>query len=90
MNGFSDDQIVEIRKGQITFDAKYAALASFVKETASNKGRPSAAAYDALFEAGYTKANFIDILIVIGDKIISNYLHNITEIPVDWPAIPQI
>jgi uncharacterized peroxidase-related enzyme len=90
MHGFTDEQIVEIRKAQVTFDAKYAALATFVKETTENRGRPSTEAYNAFFAAGYTKANFIDVLIVIGDKIVSNYLHNITEIPVDWPEIPQI
>jgi len=90
MYGFTDEQVVEIRKAQVTFDAKYAALATFVKETAANKGRPSTETYNTFFAAGYTKANFIDVLIVIGDKIVSNYLHNITEIPVDWPEIPQI
>jgi len=90
MHGFTDDQILEIRKGEVTFDTKYAALATFVKETASNKGRPSESSYDRLFEVGYTKANMVDILIVIGDKIISNYLHNITEVPVDWPEIPAV
>jgi hypothetical protein len=29
-------------------------------------------------------------MMVIGDKIISNYLHNITQIPVDWPPVPEI
>ena len=47
-------------------------------------------AYDEFFEAGYTKANFVDVMIVIGDKITSNYLHNITQIPVDWPEVPKI
>lgn len=90
MIGFNDEQILEIRKAQITFDPKYAALATFVQETAVNRGHPSDKAYDQLFEAGYTKANLVDILIVIGDKIISNYLHNITEVPVDWPEIPRL
>lgn len=90
MYGFTDNEIVEIRKAEVLFDAKYAALATFVKETAANKGRPSVEAYNSFFAAGYTKANFVDVLIIIGDKIISNYLHNITEVTVDWPEIPQI
>jgi len=90
MNGFTDEQVLEIRRAQITFNSKYAALARFVKETTINKGRPSEVAYDEFFEAGYTKANFVDVMIVIGDKITSNYLHNITQIPVDWPAVPKI
>jgi uncharacterized peroxidase-related enzyme len=90
MHGFTDEQILEIRRAQVSFDKKYDALAKFVKETTINRGRPSENAADALFEAGYTKANVIDIIIMIGDKIISNYLHNFTQIPVDWPAVPKI
>ena len=90
MHGFTDDQILEIRRAQISFDGKYDALAKFVKETAINRGRPSENAADALFEAGYTKANVVDIMMIIGDKIISNYLHNFTQIPVDWPEVPRI
>ena len=90
MHGFTDDQILEIRRAQISFDRKYDALAKFVKETAIHRGRPSENAADALFEAGYTKANVVDIMVIIGDKIISNYLHNFTQIPVDWPEVPKI
>jgi uncharacterized peroxidase-related enzyme len=90
MYGFTDEQILEIRRAQVSFNSKYDALSKFVKETAINRGRPSENASDALFEAGYSKANLIDIMMIIGDKIISNYLHNFTQIPVDWPAVPKI
>jgi uncharacterized peroxidase-related enzyme len=90
MHGFTDDQILEIRRAQISFDRKYDALAKFVNETTIHRGRPSESAADALFEAGYTKANVVDIMVIIGDKIISNYLHNFTQIPVDWPEAPKI
>ncbi len=86
MNGFSEEQILEIRQGSVSFDAKFDALAKFVKATALHRGKPAAEAVDHLFAAGYTQANLIDILIVIGDKIISNYLHGVTQIPVDFPA----
>lgn len=90
MNGFTEEQILEIRRAQISFNDKYAALAKFVKETTVNRGRPSENSYDNFFEAGYSKANLVDVMMVIGDKIISNYLHNITQIPVDWPAVPNL
>jgi uncharacterized peroxidase-related enzyme len=90
MHGFTDEQILEIRRAQVSFDEKYNALAVFVKETTINRGRPSDNAAEDLYEAGYTKENVIDIMMVIGDKIISNYLHNFTQIPVDWPAVPKI
>jgi AhpD family alkylhydroperoxidase len=90
MVGFTDEQILEIRRAQVSFNAKYDALARFVKETTINRGKPSENATDAFFAAGYTKANLVDVMIVIGDKTISNYLHGVTDIPVDWPAVPQI
>jgi uncharacterized peroxidase-related enzyme len=90
MLGFTDDQILEIRRANISFNNKWNALAKFVKEIAVNRGRPSDEATDALVEAGYNQANIIDIIMIIGDKIISNYLHNFTQIPVDWPEVPSI
>lgn len=90
MQGFSAEQVIEIRKAEISFDNKFDALAKFVKETAVNRGRPSAEATERLFAAGYNEANLVDIVIVIGDKIISNYLNNVTQIPIDWEAAPKL
>jgi len=90
MHGFSDDEILQIRRAQVEFNAKYDALARFVKETAVNRGRPSENALEGFYEAGYTTAHLVDVMMVIGDKIISNYLHNITQIPVDWPEVPKL
>lgn len=90
MNGFSDEQIVEIRRAQISFNSKYDALAKFVKETVINRGRASEKALNNLFLEGYNQANLVDIMMIIGDKIISNYLHNTIQISVDWPAVPNL
>lgn len=86
MNGFSDEQILEIRGGEASFDPKLDALAKFVRETTVNRGKPSATATEALFAAGYNEANLIDIAMVIGDKIVSNYLHGITQFAIDFPV----
>lgn len=86
MNGFSDEQILEIRRGEVSFDPKVAALASFTKETTINRGKPSTGATDALLAAGFTQANLVDIIMLIGDKIVTNFLHGVTQVPVDFPA----
>ena len=85
MNGFTDEQIIELRSGHASFDPKLDALARFVRETTINRGKPAPATTDALLAAGYTKENLIDILVVIGDKIVSNFLHGVTQTPVDFP-----
>lgn len=90
MNGFTDEQILEIRTGEASFDAKLNALAIFVKDTTENRGRASEENIANFFAAGYTNENLVDVLMVIGDKIISNYLHAITQIPIDFPVAPVL
>ncbi|NET33664.1 MAG: carboxymuconolactone decarboxylase family protein [Cyanothece sp. SIO1E1] len=85
MNGFSDEQILEIRAAEITFNEKYVALADFVKSSVVNRSKASQESIDALFEAGYNEANLVDIIMVIGDKMISNFIHGTTNIPIDFP-----
>ena len=90
MNGFSDEQILEIRSGEASFDEKIDALARFVRNITINRSKPDAEVVENLFAAGYTKANLIDILLVIGDKVISNFLHGTTQVPVDFPVAPEL
>ena len=90
MNGFTDDQIIEIRKGSASFDNKLGALAKFTASVVENRGRATEEAKELFFEAGYTEANMIDVVIVVGDKIISNYLHNLTQFEIDFPLADKI
>jgi AhpD family alkylhydroperoxidase len=90
MNGFTDEQILEIRGGKASFDAKFDALARLVKNIAVNRGHADQALIDAFFAAGWTKANLVDTIVVIGDKTVTNYLHATTRVPVDFPAAPQL
>ncbi|WP_462248580.1 carboxymuconolactone decarboxylase family protein [Ekhidna sp.] len=90
MNGFTDEQILELRTGEATFDAKLDALANFTRDITINRSKPSTESVNRLFEAGYTKENLIDINIVIGDKIVSNFIHGAGQFEVDFPAAPQL
>jgi uncharacterized peroxidase-related enzyme len=90
MVGFSDAQIFEIRSGRASFDAKLDALARLVRDITLNRGHADAALTEAYFAAGWTQENLVDTIVAIGDKIISNYLHSTTEIPVDFPAAPAL
>ena len=90
MNGFTDEQILEIRKGSASFDSKLDALAKFTAAVVENRGRASEESKAMFFEAGYTEAHMIDVVIVIGDKIISNYLHNLTGFEIDFPLADNI
>ncbi len=90
MNGFTDEQILEIRSGEASFDAKLDALAKFVKNITVNRSKPDAEVVDNFFAAGYDKANLVDVIMVIGDKIISNFIHGTTNSPIDFPLAPEL
>ncbi|HVE11589.1 MAG TPA: carboxymuconolactone decarboxylase family protein [Paraburkholderia sp.] len=88
--GFTDAQILEIRSGKASFDAKLDALARLVHGIAVKKGHPDQALVDAFLAAGWTKGNLVDAIVVIGDKTVTNYLHGATRVPVDFPAAPPL
>lgn len=90
LQGFTDEQIIEIRKGGASFDAKLDVLAKLVKSASENKGHADKQLLENFYAAGYTEGNLVDVVNAIGDKVITNYLYALTDIPVDWPAIPTI
>jgi len=90
MNGFSDDEILAFRKGESLSNEKYKALVTLAKEIVENRGKVSDEALNNFFDAGYTKENLIDLIVQVGEKSITNLLHNLTEIPVDFPAAPEL
>ena len=90
LNGFTDEQILDIRRGQAPFDSKLDALAKFTKAVAVGRGRVTREVLDSFLAAGYSEANMIDVVITIGDKIITNYLHNLTNLEIDFPLAEEI
>lgn len=89
-NGFTDEQILAIRGGSAAFDAKIDALVKYAKSAAENKGHASRQSVDALFAAGYTQENLVDAILVIADKMFTNYLFAVAGIPVDFPKAPAL
>jgi AhpD family alkylhydroperoxidase len=90
MNGFSDEQVIEIRRGRASFDPRLDALARLVRGIASERGHADPALVQAFFDAGWTEGNLVDAIVVIGDKTVTNYLHGTTKVPLDFPPAPAL
>ena len=90
MVGFTDAQIMELRHGHAGFDAKFDALARLTKNIVEQRGHADPDVVEAFFAAGWTKGNLVDAIVIIGDKTVSNYLHSVTKVPVDFPAAPSL
>ncbi len=90
MNGFIDEQVMELRLGSASFDSKLDSLVKFAASVTENRGKATVDAKEAFFAAGYSEANMIDVVIMVGDKIISNYIHNLTGFEIDFPLAEEI
>ena len=89
MNGFSDEQLLDIRKGKAT-DVKLNALVQLAESITRNRGNADALLVDNFFEQGYTNENLVDLVLQVSDKTAMNYLHNLTKVPVDFPLAPSL
>ncbi len=90
MNGFTEEQTIELRQGRAPFSEKLDALARLAKSITENRGNISDELLANFFDAGYTKENLVDVILNIGDKTTTNLLHNVTDIPVDFPEAPEL
>jgi len=90
LNGFSEEQILELRKGYFSSNEKFDALVKIAKEITLNKGKVDDATLEAFFNAGYSKGTLVDIILAVGDKVVMNYLHNLTKIDIDFPVAQEL
>ena len=84
MNGFSEHDTLDLRAGE-SKNPKLNALVKLTKEISERKGRVSESTLEAFYAAGYHNGNLVDVILQISDKIAMNYLHNLTQIPIDFP-----
>lgn len=89
MNGFSEQDTLDLRSGE-SKNPKLDALVKLAKEMTEKKGRVSDATLEAFYAAGYNNGNLVDVILLISDKIVMNYLHNLTQIPIDFPLATEL
>lgn len=90
MQGFTDEQVLEIRHADITFDDKLDALAKLAKSITENKGHADEHLVENFYAAGYNEGSLIDVILVVGDKTITNYIYALTGVPIDFPPAGDI
>lgn len=88
--GFKADEIIEFRTGASTISPKYNALASLAKNLTEQRGTANETELEAFFSAGYSEEQLIDLIVQVGEKTTSNYVHNATQVPIDFPLAPSL
>jgi AhpD family alkylhydroperoxidase len=89
MNGFTEADVLDLRSG-ISNNPKLNALVGLAKEITEKKGRIADTTIEAFYAAGYNDGNLVDVILLISDKIAMNYLHNLTNVAIDFPLAPEL
>jgi AhpD family alkylhydroperoxidase len=90
MNGLTEEQTIEIRKGTAAFDSKLNALIALAKEITIKRGFISEAILDSFLSVGYTKGQVVELVMLVAEKSAMNYLHAITKVAIDFPIAKSI
>jgi alkylhydroperoxidase family enzyme len=64
-------------------NARLEALRTFTLEVVRQRGEVTEAQLDAFFEAGFTKRQVLEVVLTVGQKVMSNYTNHIAQTPVD-------
>lgn len=90
MNGLTEEQTIEIRKGSAPFDNKLDVLVKLAKEITAKKGFASTETIDAFINAGYSKGQVVELVFLVAEKTAMNYVHAITKVEIDFPLAKTI
>lgn len=77
-------EVVEaVRTGQPIPEARLEALRQFIEIMLEKRGWPEEGDLKAFYEAGYTKANVLEVILGIGLNTLSNYTNHVAGTPID-------
>ncbi|HKJ82250.1 MAG TPA: carboxymuconolactone decarboxylase family protein [Ignavibacteriaceae bacterium] len=78
-----DDVIESLRTNNPIADKKLEALRQFTHIIVEKRGYASAEEIEAFLNAGYSKAQLMEVLVGVAHKTLSNYLNHIAGTPLD-------
>ncbi|MFK7602152.1 carboxymuconolactone decarboxylase family protein [Deinococcus sp. SM5_A1] len=87
--GLSDEEILKNRQGQAS-DPRQATALQFALAVVERRGRVSGQDVQALRDAGYSDADIIEITANVAYNILTNYVNNVADTDIDFPAAPAL
>ena len=89
MNGFTEAETIDIRTNAVK-DSKLIALTTLARSITISRGRPETELVDRFLSAGYTRAALVELIGFVAVNTFNNYLNNIAETTIDFPAAPVV
>ena len=76
-------EIAALRENETLSDARLEALHAFTRAVVRERGKVGDAAVAAFLDAGFTRRNVLEVVLVVATKTISNYVNHIAHTPND-------
>jgi len=84
MFGFSEEEVLDIRKGIIA-NEKINALISLATELTENRGKVSQTSIDTFLAVGYTNQALAELIGMVAVRSITNYIFSNGDFEIDFP-----
>lgn len=82
----TDDAVIDALRNQTPLpDAKLEALRAFTLKVTENRGVVADADVKAFLDAGFTNQTILDVVLVLAQKVMSNYINHLAHTPLDQP-----
>lgn len=89
MNGFTESDTIDIRIGKFS-DERLNTVIRTAQEIAIKKGKISSETKELFFAHDFDNKALIDLIAIVNVVSFTNFVHNATEVPVDFPLAPAL
>lgn len=83
MMGVDEEITNNLRNREKLADTKLEALRQFTLSVVRERGKVSKADLDAFVQAGYGTRQIMEVILVVSQKVMSNYINHIADTPLD-------
>lgn len=84
MHGFSEEETHHLRAGTIE-DPRLGVLTRLAISIVENKGKANPRLVEDFFAVGYDKSALIDLIALVAERNLANYVGRLVGVPVDFP-----
>ena len=88
--GLTVEEMVQVRRDSVGFDAKLAVLLILAREMTANKGTVSDASWNQALEAGWSDTELTELSTHVTLNLFTNYFNHLVDTELDLPAAPSL
>jgi uncharacterized peroxidase-related enzyme len=81
--GIPANELDSLRNGKTPADNKYKALSDFARKVTTSRGSVSESDINEFVEAGYTRAQALEVIVGVAFSVLANYSSHFTDAPLD-------